>query len=194
MPPRPIVSTARRECGRSDRLSPCHEMTMQNPGDGRGARTLTCRVETLFDICARVGNPASARVPKRHARVRAPRGISLRAIDVRVDHEGFDRLAVIPKLVGNEFQFQIELRRLVQTVLVQGDFIVLVLFVGAEHTQDLPSGGGGVAVVNNRSIDAFIRAAESLIVFRGAEHDLVHMCRPRCFLDLIEQRARNLEK
>ena len=38
-----------------------------------GARTLACRVETLLDTCSRKGSQASAGVPTRHARARAPR-------------------------------------------------------------------------------------------------------------------------
>src|ERR1035438_264552 len=40
--------------------------------DCRGARTSACSVETLLDA-SRLRGPASAGVPTRHARVRAPR-------------------------------------------------------------------------------------------------------------------------
>jgi spermidine synthase len=42
----------------------------------RGARTLACRVETLLDTWARSRTQASARVPTRHARVRAPQTLA----------------------------------------------------------------------------------------------------------------------
>jgi len=48
-----------------------HGITMPNPCDRRGARTRACRVETLLDTSS-ARSPASARVPTRHARVRAP--------------------------------------------------------------------------------------------------------------------------
>jgi len=54
-------------------LSVDRETTMPNPGDRCGARTRACRVETLLDTCSRMGSRASASVPARHARVRAPR-------------------------------------------------------------------------------------------------------------------------
>jgi len=50
-----------------------HETTVPNPGDRRGARTRTCSVETLLDTPSLMGSRASARMPTRHARVRAPR-------------------------------------------------------------------------------------------------------------------------
>ena len=53
-------------------LSVDRETTVPNPGDRRGARTRACRVEALLDTHSLIGNP-SARVPTRHARVRAPR-------------------------------------------------------------------------------------------------------------------------
>ena len=34
----------------------CQETTISNPGEGRGARTRACRVETLLDTCWRAGN------------------------------------------------------------------------------------------------------------------------------------------
>ena len=91
------------------RFGPAEERDYRRQlGDRRGARTRACSVETLLDTCSDVADRASARVPTRHARVRAPCRNGAAIPDRRQVRESRIRPRRLAYLTGGSHPFAVQ--------------------------------------------------------------------------------------